>query len=56
MQEGEWLEDDDNLQKYENNELTASDRRILIAQWYVKALKRACASSAGTASPDQQAH
>ena len=31
----------DNLQKFENNELTASDRRILIATWYCKAYKRA---------------
>ena len=39
-EEDAWLEDDDNLQKYENNELTASDRRILIAQWYCKAYHR----------------
>jgi hypothetical protein len=30
-EEDDWLEDDDNLSKYENNELTASARRILIA-------------------------
>ena len=29
----EWLDDDDNLAKWENNELTAGDRRILIACW-----------------------
>ena len=39
-EEDAWLEDDDNLQKYENNELTASDRRILIATWYCKAYHR----------------
>ena len=36
QEEDKWLEDDDNLQKYENNELTASDRRILLANWYCK--------------------
>ena len=41
-EEEEWLEDDENLSKWENNELTASDRRILIGQWYVKAFKKAC--------------
>ena len=29
-EEEEWLEDDENLSKWENNELTASDRRIFI--------------------------
>lgn len=29
-----WLEDDDNLYKWEGNLLRASDRRILIATWY----------------------
>ena len=43
QEEDEWLEDDDNLTKYENNELTASDRRILIALWYCKSYKRAMA-------------
>ena len=28
-----WLEDDENLKKWENNELTVSDRRILLAHW-----------------------
>jgi hypothetical protein len=46
-EEEKWLEDDENLQKYENNELTASDRRILIAQWYCKAYHR---SNQGTAN------
>ena len=36
QEEDKWLEDDDNLQKYENNELTSSDRRILLANWYCK--------------------
>ena len=30
----------------ENNELTASDRRILIGRWYVKAFKKACEGEA----------
>ena len=46
LEEEEWLEDDENLQKYEDNELTASDRRILIANWYCKGYKRAVESSA----------
>ena len=46
QEEDKWLEDDDNLQKYENNELTASDRRILIAQWFCKAYHRSNESSA----------
>ena len=33
-EEDAWLEDDNNLSKWENNELTASNRRILLAQWY----------------------
>ena len=40
-EEDEWLEDDTNLQKWESNELTASDRRILLAQWHCKAMKAA---------------
>ena len=31
QEEDAWLEDDDNLRKWENNELTTSDRRILLA-------------------------
>ena len=46
QEEDAWLEDDANLTKWENNELTASDRRILIAQWYCKAYKRAVESLA----------
>ena len=30
-----WLEDDDNLEKWEDNKLSASDCRILLACWYV---------------------
>ena len=37
----EWLDDDDNLEKWENNGLTASDRRVLLANWYYKACTRA---------------
>lgn len=32
-EEDKWLEDDNNMSKWENNELTASDRRILLAHW-----------------------
>jgi hypothetical protein len=45
-EEEAWLEDDENLQRWENNELSASDRRILIATWFCKALKMALASDA----------
>ena len=44
--EHEWLEDDANLSRWENNELTASDRRLLIAQWYCQAYKAALEGSA----------
>ena len=37
----EWLDDDDNLSKWEDNTLTASDRRILLANWYKKAVTKA---------------
>ena len=37
----EWLDDDDNLAKWEDNSLTASDRRILLANWYYKAVNKA---------------
>ena len=30
----EWLDDDDNLDKWESNSFSASDRRILLAQWW----------------------
>ena len=37
----EWLDDDDNLIKWEENALTASDRRILLANWYFRAVNKA---------------
>ena len=37
----EWLDEDENLSKWEDNTLTASDRRILLATWFDKAVKRA---------------
>ena len=37
----EWLDDDDNLEKWEDNKMSASDRRILLATWYSKAVQRA---------------
>ena len=37
----EWLDDDDNMTKWEDNLLSASDRRILLANWFDKAAKRA---------------
>ena len=37
----EWLDDDDNLEKWEDNGLTASDRRILLANWYYRAVNKA---------------
>ena len=36
QEEDGWLEDDDNLEKWEANALTASDRRVLIATWFFK--------------------
>ena len=35
-----WLLDGDNVEKWESNKLTASDRRILITQWTGKAAKK----------------
>ena len=37
----EWMDEDDNLTKWEENKLTASDRRILLGSWYYKASMRA---------------
>ena len=37
----EWLDDDDNLAKWEENRLSASDRRVLLANWYYTATMRA---------------
>ena len=44
----EWLEDDDNLDKWENPKggLSASDRRILLGNWFYKATMRALEGSA----------
>ena len=42
----EWLDDDDNLAKWEDNSLTASDRRILLANWYFKAVGKALQTDA----------
>ena len=36
-----WLDDPDNLEKWEDNTLTASDRRILLANWYYNAVQKA---------------
>ena len=37
----EWLDDDDNLERWEDNSLTASDRRVLLGTWYYKACNKA---------------
>ena len=37
----EWLDDDGNMEKWEDNKLTSSDRRILLANWYYQAVKKA---------------
>ena len=37
----EWLDDEDNLEKWESNKLTASNRRILLAHWFYKASMKA---------------
>ena len=44
----EWLDDDENLSKWEENKLTASDRRVLLANWYYKAVTRALEGDAKT--------
>ena len=41
QQMDEWMDDDDNLTKWEENSLTASDRRILLGSWFYKATLRA---------------
>jgi hypothetical protein len=41
QQMDKWLDDDENLAKWEDNALTASDRRILLAHWYFNAVKAA---------------
>ena len=35
------MDDDDNLAKWEDNTLTASDRRIILANWFFKACNKA---------------
>ena len=37
----EWLDDDKNLERWEDNALSASDRRVLLACWYTSAVQRA---------------
>ena len=37
----EWLDHEDNLNKWEDNTLTASDRRVLLATWYFNACQKA---------------
>ena len=37
----EWMDDDNNLAKWEDNALSASDRRILLGSWYYKSVNRA---------------
>ena len=37
---GKWLDDAGNLEKWESNKLTASDRRILMAVWAASAKER----------------
>ena len=37
----EWLDDDKNLERWEDNSLSASDRRVLLACWYTRAVQRA---------------
>ncbi|KAL1508703.1 hypothetical protein AB1Y20_004798 [Prymnesium parvum] len=41
QQMDEWLDDDDNLTKWEDNSLSASDRRILLGTWYYRAVNKA---------------
>ena len=36
-----WMEDETNCTKWEDNLLTASDRRVLLANWYCTAVNRA---------------
>jgi hypothetical protein len=38
-----WLEDDDNLEKWESNSLSASDRRVLLTHWVGAAWAKAMA-------------
>ena len=36
-----WLESEENMERWEDNTLTASDRRILLANWYYAAVMKA---------------
>ena len=45
----EWLDDEDNLKKWESNTLTALDRRILLAHWFYKASMKALQGERGQA-------
>ncbi|KAK3248556.1 hypothetical protein CYMTET_41984, partial [Cymbomonas tetramitiformis] len=42
-EQNEWLEDLDNLEKWENSDLTASDRRVLMTWWAGAGYARTCA-------------
>ena len=42
----EWLDNEANIEKWESDSFTASDRRILLAHWYCKAFKKACEGEA----------
>ena len=36
-----WMDTEENLTKWEENSVSASDRRVLLANWYDTAMKRA---------------
>ena len=42
----QWLEDENNLAKWEDGDFTASERRILISQWVGEVWERMCAKQA----------
>ena len=42
QEEDAWLDDDDNMEKWESNKLSAGDRRVLMATWFFEAFKKAC--------------
>jgi hypothetical protein len=35
-----WLDNDANLEKWENNSLTASERRVLVTHWVAEAMEK----------------
>eukprot|EP00903_Cladosiphon_okamuranus_P011389 g10732.t1 len=39
-QQDAWLEQSDNIERWESNDLTASDRRVLITQWVGSAMQK----------------